>query len=363
METVPLDEESPREPSVYHKNNNDASSPCCGKPNHPRLWIAFTLVLVVVAIAVAVAVPLLLLQDDDDDDAQPSNAVNLSCDPNPCENNDVCTDLGEGAFDCTPAGPCTPDPCDAALGEQCLNLGGGQFDCLYTPTSSDFEGGTEGWTINGDAQGSLIDPTWVASGGNPGGHISATDDGQGVYWYFRAATKFHGNFAGAYDKALSFDLKQSGTNDQRDRRDVIIQGSSMLIWYDTSSNPGTSWTSYLVALNEAAGWQLDDNSAATEADIRSVLSDIVDLQIRGEYIYGPDSAQLDNVVLGKTLEVDPSPPPSDSTATDPCQCRATYVDPCQEACGAGNPIGVTMCEENCLYDPNFIQCQQNCSER
>ncbi|MDP6978915.1 MAG: laminin B domain-containing protein [Myxococcota bacterium] len=55
-------------------------------------------------------------------------------------------------------------------------------------------------------------------------------------------------------------------------------------------------------LDDSVNWRLTTNwlssSTATDADILDVLSSLTDLRIRGEYGRGPDTGQLDNVVLG-----------------------------------------------------------------
>eukprot|EP00977_Amphora_coffeiformis_P008080 scaffold1808_cov158-Amphora_coffeaeformis.AAC.4 len=197
--------------------------------------------------------------------------------------------------DCTANGVCnencselTPDP-DCAAGPapspQCA------------PVVSDFENGDEGWTVLGDAQGGLVDPTYSSVDGNPGGYIFAVDDVSGGVWRFQAPSKFQGDFSAAYGLTLSFDLFQNATTDQFSSRDVIIQGGDSLIWYDTPNNPGTTWTSYSIPLTVEAGWQLNDNELATEDEIQTVLSSIEDIQIRGEFLSGPDRGGLDNVIL------------------------------------------------------------------
>jgi hypothetical protein len=163
---------------------------------------------------------------------------------------------------------------------------------------SDFESGDDGWTLQGDAEGGRSDPDFNVTGGNPGAFISADDDALGGIWYFQAPAEYRGNFAAAYGQTLSFDLKQSIDNSQLDRRDIIITGDGgSVIWFDTANNPGTDWTAYSVVLDASAGWMNDDDSPASEAQIRAVLADIEDLQIRGEYRNGEDTGSLDNVVL------------------------------------------------------------------
>jgi hypothetical protein len=196
--------------------------------------------------------------------------------------------------DCSSDGFCnencsilTPDPdCAPSNEPQC------------DPVVSDFSDGDEGWTILGDAQGETVDPTFSRTDGNPGGHILAVDDITGGVWRFQAPQKYHGDFAAAYGQLLSFDLRQSDTDDQFSSRDVLIQGGGLLIWFDTPQNPGIDWTSYSIPFEVNAGWLRNNNAAATEAEIRTVLADITNIQIRGEFRSGPDTGRLDNVVLG-----------------------------------------------------------------
>ncbi len=192
-----------------------------------------------------------------------------------------------------------------------------------TPTplglvASTFDTGDEGWTVVNDA----YSPVYYAQGGNPGGYISATDKQQGQYWYWRAPAKFYGDFSMAYGKTLTFDLKQTATTSQADRDDVILVGGGIRLVYNTSYNPGTTWTSYSIFLHESAGWiNTATGLIATQAEIQTVLSALSDLQIRGEYLVGPDTGSLDNVVLGNgsgpTLTPGPSPTPTSTPTITP----------------------------------------------
>ncbi|MFQ5489394.1 MAG: laminin B domain-containing protein [Phycisphaerae bacterium] len=230
----------------------------------------------------------------------------------------VCVPAGGGGpdEDCSPDGVCnedcpvsTPDPdcaevctADGFCNENCSDLAPDP-DCT-TPDGqpmctarSDFDSGDEGWTLVGDAEGGRSDPDYNFTGGNPGAYVSADDDVTGGTWYFQAPAKYHGDFGAAYGRTLTFDLKQSSLNSQFDNRDVILTGAGMTIWFNTAMNPGTDWTAYSITLDVAAGWLANDDTPASEADIRAVLADIEDLQIRGEYVSGADTGSLDNVVL------------------------------------------------------------------
>jgi hypothetical protein len=225
-----------------------------------------------------------------------------------CTSSEDCSADGECNDNCTAA---TPDPdceedcsadgiCNANCSEldpdpDCTVVAPGDPKCT---ARSDFESGDDGWTLQGDAEGGRSDPDFNVTGGNPGAFISADDDALGGIWYFQAPAEYRGNFAAAYGQTLSFDLKQSIDNSQLDRRDIIITGDGgSVIWFDTANNPGTDWTAYSVVLDASAGWMNDDDSPASEAQIRAVLADIEDLQIRGEYRNGEDTGSLDNVVL------------------------------------------------------------------
>jgi hypothetical protein len=88
---------------------------------------------------------------------------------------------------------------------------------------------------------------------DPGGYISATDDVSGGVWYFSAPKKFMDRLKNKYGKVLKFSLKQSGTTNQFDADDLILEGGGLILHYDTENNPGINWTKYRVSLN-ASKW-------------------------------------------------------------------------------------------------------------
>ena len=164
--------------------------------------------------------------------------------------------------------------------------------------TSTFELGAEGWTAAGDIEGPL---TWLASGGNPGGHVQIDDLTTGGVTYFVAPVKFLGNQSAAAGTLLRFDLKQvyPGGANQFNDEDVILRGNGLTLVYDTATNPTNgAWTSYAVPLS-AAGWKLNalNGAAATDGQFASVLSNLTALNIRAEYQSGPDVGHLDNVAL------------------------------------------------------------------
>ncbi|MFQ5463193.1 MAG: laminin B domain-containing protein [Phycisphaerae bacterium] len=201
-----------------------------------------------------------------------------------CEADGFCN---ENCSDLTPDPDCIADP-----------VGG-----LKCTVSSNFDNGDDGWLISGDAEGGRGEPDFVATGGNPGGHASADDDVQGGTWFFQAPVKYHGNFAGAYGMTLTFDLKQSSLSSQFDGNDVTLTGGGLKLVFNTASNPGTDWTAYTIPLDEFSSWTVGtlDGATATKTDLQTVLGDLTDLTIRGEFVSGPDTGGLDNVVLNSSI--------------------------------------------------------------
>lgn len=171
-----------------------------------------------------------------------------------------------------------------------------QAASVACPVRSTFNAGAEGWTVTGTEVG----VTWQASGGNPGGWLSSSDDASGETWYWVAPVSFLGNVSCAYGNLLTFDLKQNRTDSQFVDADVILEGAGLTIVIHTYYTPGTSWTGYSVLLRRDAGWHKDDLNGqyATEAELRAVLGNLTSLKIRGEYREGDDTGGLDNVVLG-----------------------------------------------------------------
>lgn len=127
----------------------------------------------------------------------------------------------------------------------------------------------------------------------------ATDRATGGIWYWDAPATYHGDISAYYGGTLSFDLFQASTSSQINHEDIFISGGGLTLAFDTAVNPGTNWTSYEVSLSTLSPWQIGNLSgpAATEEQIMTVLADVTDLRIRGEYRNGSDSGGLDNVSL------------------------------------------------------------------
>jgi Laminin B (Domain IV) len=163
---------------------------------------------------------------------------------------------------------------------------------------SSFDSGAEGWSAQGDVEGTI---QWSSTGGNPGGHILIDDQTTGGVTYFIAPAAFRGNQSGALGTNLTFDLKQvyPGGANQFDSPDVILQGNGLTVAFNTAMNPANgAWTSYAVPLS-ASGWMLNSlsGSPVTVAQFASVMSNVTALKVRAEYQTGADVGYLDNVSM------------------------------------------------------------------
>jgi hypothetical protein len=169
--------------------------------------------------------------------------------------------------------------------------------------TSTFDTGDEGWRLTGDSTTTV--PTYVPTGGDPGGFINGVDQVDGGTWYFVAPSKFLGNDSAAYSQDLSFELRMRGDGPLFENSDVILIGAGLTLAYHTTAIPQDQvWTSYNIALDESSGWKVGDSTgpAPTQAQFLAVLSDLTGLQIRGEFITGPDNGDLDNVTMGAVPE-------------------------------------------------------------
>lgn len=169
---------------------------------------------------------------------------------------------------------------------------------LPSYASNTFENDADGWVLSGNGEGTTV--TLMREGGNPGGHICGKDAKDGDVWSFVAPAKYLGNLSSTYGKRLIFDLKQSNIYNQVRGRDVVLNGGGLAVVFNLRTAPGTDWTPYSVRLDDMSNWQLDDAAMpASESDLRTVLSNLTSLRIRGEYYDGPlDTTCLDNVYLG-----------------------------------------------------------------
>jgi Leucine-rich repeat (LRR) protein len=164
--------------------------------------------------------------------------------------------------------------------------------CAAVPqavTFSTFDTNAEGWTVLGDGT-NLIH---VATGGNPGGFIQATDGGQGSTWYWKAPSLYYGDARDYIGKTLNFSLKQSATDSGFDDVDVILRNSNFAsILVADIAAPGVGFTDYEITLT-------GDNFNFTDNAFAQMLENLTSIEIRGEYRTGADTGGLDSVSFGE----------------------------------------------------------------
>ncbi|MFO1320034.1 MAG: laminin B domain-containing protein [Burkholderiales bacterium] len=177
--------------------------------------------------------------------------------------------------------------------------------------SEGFETGAAGWTSIDVAVTSLQSAAYTsagtpnpvthhASGGNPGGYLSAADP-SGETFLFDAPPAFLGNLAAYAGGTLSYDVFYTPHyNEWRGDPDVILSNGTTTLFYLGTSNPGIDWTHFSVTLAPGAGWTVGTfgGTAASAADFAAVLSSTTLLRIRAEYLADvAETTGLDNVTL------------------------------------------------------------------
>lgn len=171
-----------------------------------------------------------------------------------------------------------------------------------TLVRSGFDSGPEGW-ISGN--GATV-REWVATGGQSGGYLRATDDAPYMLWAFDAPAAFRGDQSAALGGSLSWWMQVStlAVPMTVPYADLKIGGAGRVLAIDAGPSPGLAWTRYEVAFVPGA-WRLGewDGPLATAADLAAVLAAVDFLRIRGEYSGWVDTGSLDEVVLSAVPEL------------------------------------------------------------
>ena len=173
--------------------------------------------------------------------------------------------------------------------------------------------------------GAIVDtfpPAWQATGGNPGGHIIAFETGGSTAARFSAPGKFIGDKRTFIGSELRFDLLSSPGAEKAMVQflvNLLNDTTQEALTFGGALGPSNTFTTYVIPIEASAGWTYYDLSGsitqrpAVSADFDSVLSNLSQLSIQGEFINGPELTRLDNVVLGPISElpaqvVKPEPP-------------------------------------------------------
>ncbi|MGB1252191.1 MAG: laminin B domain-containing protein [Candidatus Promineifilaceae bacterium] len=136
---------------------------------------------------------------------------------------------------------------------------------------------------------------------NENGYLEWVDNGDGKISHFIAPEEFHGDWA-SYNM-LSFNIKSYGGSYfhiEPQRADVrIFSGDQFITRYLPTQlqRDASIWNTIAINLADDSRWYISPN-----ASFASVLSNVTRLEIRAEFGYGPDTANLDNVRLSGTTQ-------------------------------------------------------------
>lgn len=163
--------------------------------------------------------------------------------------------------------------------------------------SETFNKGADGWTVAGDPASS----GWEAKGGDHGGYLGWVDSASGLDSYYVAPQKFIGNKMAFYGGTLSYDVLDTGNG--YTAYDVQIVGDGKTLQYTNPKdpnfpNPGV-WTEASVQLIAANFIDTSTGEPPSVSEMKKVMKDMTQLDIRAEFVDGPESGGLDNVVLAR----------------------------------------------------------------
>jgi len=159
------------------------------------------------------------------------------------------------------------------------------------PIASDlvsrFDLGDEGWRGGRD-----VSISWSEAGGDPGGFLLGEDLGSGQTWYYVSPVSWAGNWTPYVGGTLSFELKviDSGNGSSTFGDVVRIYGrdGSYLSW--SCDPPGESWSRRHVSL-------VPESFKVAGGSFGSIMKDVSEVWIRGEYSNMRDVGGLDNVMV------------------------------------------------------------------
>jgi hypothetical protein len=158
-----------------------------------------------------------------------------------------------------------------------------------------FSKSADGWTVIGDPQSS----GWEAKGGDPKGYLAWVDGATGANSYYQAGPKFLGDKMHFYGGTLSYDILDTGNGVTA--YDVQIVGDGKTLQYTNPNDSGfptpNVWSTASVSLVASNFIDTATGVAPTVKEMKDVLKDITQLDIRAEFVDGPETGGLDNVIL------------------------------------------------------------------
>jgi serine/threonine protein kinase len=179
--------------------------------------------------------------------------------------------------------------------------------------TSKFENGDdEGWdTLNLDDTQYATRAFRVESDGQ-NSWLTAQDISNNKDFGWHAPNKYCGNHSDKFGRSLAYDIWTNGNGSGGLETDwyVRLRGRGKVLFVDQATVGRlfpNRWSSYSIRLDVSGGWQVfkpsGQNAAATDDDIKEVLSDVTDLWIKGEFANGEDVGRFDNVEFGKEIDI------------------------------------------------------------
>jgi hypothetical protein len=175
----------------------------------------------------------------------------------------------------------------------------------------------ECWGRVGDAGSSI---QWVPTGGGEG-YLRMNEAGTGQWDWFVAPEKFLGDRSAFFGGTLSFQYnpsRVSGTRGVSETAAVVLRSSLMSVGFFLDVQPTAgSWNIFSAILDGTGNWfvgtpaannsfPLAGKTAATNADMATVMGDLTGLWILGDWASGSLTVGLDDVALAAPLQV-PAP--------------------------------------------------------
>ncbi|MGC9515455.1 laminin B domain-containing protein [Methanocrinis sp.] len=158
---------------------------------------------------------------------------------------------------------------------------------IATDLVSSFDLGDEGWR-----EGRDVSISWSEAGGNPGGYLLGEDLGSGQTWYYVSPSSWAGDWTPYVGGILSFELKVidsgNGSSIFGDVVRIVGRDGSYLSW--SCDPPGGFWTRRQVSL-------VPSSFREVGGSFDSIMKDVSEIWIRGEYSNMRDVGGLDNVMV------------------------------------------------------------------
>ena len=166
---------------------------------------------------------------------------------------------------------------------------------------STFDSDAEGWDVLALVSGGVGSITHNVTGGNPGGNVSATDQGGSVWLFENRSSTWSGDFSSYVGGFFEFDLR---TDQNYPASDLHSNSASVVAldlgaaadqvylgWFPTNLQPTDQWSTYSVQISESNFQVIGSSLSFDEA-----IKEITGVYIRGDYFQTTsDSSYLDNV--------------------------------------------------------------------